>query len=187
MKTLGIAIGSALLAVFFVGLLGWPGTRSPSGAGPTTAAAVSVPEALTLDTHQPPEDARRVFDERFTLDNSVESLATVRAALDDFRALTERCQGESYDALTSNLPHATWRSQNLILLPTTDTIEGTLRKQQYRIAALEYELAQRRHAAREAGIDAVEQAHARYEQAAQAFQAYWDSFNDAVPLNVPEP
>ena len=55
-------------------------------------------------------------------------------------------------------------------------VEGTLRKQEYQINKLNYDLAQKRYKLGEIKNDELQKAKKEYEEGEKKFQVFWDSY-----------
>jgi hypothetical protein len=133
----------------------------------------------SLSPVHPDEPVDYTLNERFSLSNSLERIQQIRNALSSFQQLTETSQPILGDRKMAEIGHTDWETQHLGFHNWVDSVEGTLKKQAYQIAKLEFELAQKQFQDGEITQAALDQKEANYRRAEQDFQAFWNSFNIA--------
>ncbi len=127
----------------------------------------------------PDEPAAATADERFSFDNAISRIEQIKAALSSFRQLTQISQEQIGASAIAPVGNTDWEIQNLGFKNWTGAVEGTLRKQEYQIKKLEFELAQAKFADGEITQSELAQTEAAYQQAEQDFQTFWNSFRIA--------
>lgn len=144
-----------------------------SGVG---AFAFSVPGQLRLTDRHPGEPADYTFNQRFSPRHAVENLRQIEAFLRSFRPLTERCETRLPAGEVKSVGNTERDVQDLGFYNAVKSVEGTVRKQEYLIRRLEYELAKAKYAAGEVGKTGLERKWAAYRSAEKEFQAFWSSY-----------
>lgn len=127
----------------------------------------------------PDESASDTLDQRFSLGNSLERISQIDAALGSFRQLTAKSQTGLAQQEVTAIANTDWETQNLGFHNWVSSVEGTLRKQDYQIKKLEFELAQKQYQDGEIGKAALDQKALAYQKAAREFQTFWNSFRIA--------
>ena len=122
------------------------------------------------------EVARHIFNERFSYDEAQRRLVQINRFLDSFRALTEQYRDRFTTEELRSVGNTGGEMQGLGFYNVPKTVEGTLRKQQYQLKQLEYELAERKYAAGEITVGELGNSRSAYEDAEEEFQTFWDSF-----------
>ncbi|EDX78577.1 hypothetical protein MC7420_7230 [Coleofasciculus chthonoplastes PCC 7420] len=136
-------------------------------------------DSPSLSPIHPDESIDDTLNERFSLSNSLERIQQIRNALSSFQQLTETSQPILGDRKMAEIGHTDWETQHLGFPNWVGSVEGTLKKQAYQIAKLEFELAQKQFQDGEITQAALDQKEANYRRAEQDFQAFWNSFNIA--------
>jgi hypothetical protein len=77
---------------------------------------------------------------RFSAKNAISSLNVVKESLDSFKKIVEAAGAEE-PIILKEYKHTDWEMQNIGLPNMLSSIEGTIRKQSYINAKLEYDLA----------------------------------------------
>jgi hypothetical protein len=143
------------------------------------ALAVPAYGETGLKPVHPDESADYTFNERLSVNNSLESLAAVKSALASFRKLTAAATGKIPRERLAEIGNTGWEIQNLGFVNYVETIKGTLLKQDYLIKKLRYELAQQKSKSGEiTGKDLLE-AKGEFEKAEKQFQGFWNTFGVA--------
>lgn len=123
-----------------------------------TAAQEKEPIAMEpsieedLQQVHPDEDASYTFNTRFSLDNALDRVGQLKRI--------SMPQGEKSMAFTNSV----------------GAIEGTLMKQDYEIKKLDFELAKVLFRDGELTQEQLDQKEAAYNEAVNAFKAFWESF-----------
>jgi len=117
----------------------------------------------SLSPVHPDEPIDYTLNERFSLSNSLERIQQIKQALSTYLTETSQPIGDREMAFHN------W----------VGSVEGTLKKQAYQIAKLEFELAQEQYQDGEISQAVLDQKKASYRRAEQDFQAFWNSFNIA--------
>jgi len=133
----------------------------------------------SLSPVHPDEPIDYTLNERFSLSNSLERIQQIKQALSSFQELTETSQPILGDRKIAEIGHTDWETQYLGFPNWVGSVEGTLKKQAYQIAKLEFELAQEQYQDGKIAQAVLEQKEASYRRAQQDFQAFWNSFNIA--------
>ena len=102
---------------------------------------LSVGGELNLKSHSPDEPSDYTFNKRFSHKNSLWRLNQIREALQSFHKLTEKTRNTLSSDELAAIGNTSPETHLLGFKNWPDAIEGTLRKQQYLIKKLEYELA----------------------------------------------
>ncbi|MBE9129969.1 MULTISPECIES: hypothetical protein [unclassified Coleofasciculus] len=153
-----------------------------AGAGlwwTTSVAQLPAPTDadLSLSPVHPDEPVDSTLNERFSLENSLERVKQIRDALSSFQSLTEKSKPVLGEQATISVGNTDWETQNLGFSNWVGSVEGTLKKQEYQIKKLEFELAQKQYEDGDITKANLDQKEANYRQATQDFQAFWNSFN----------
>lgn len=130
----------------------------------------------TLKQVHPDEPAEYTLNERLSTARSLESLATIRSALDSFRKLTGAAARTMTKEKLSEIGNTGWEMQNMGFVNHVEAVRGTLLKQDYLIKKLTYELAQARAKTGEADQKALSESKREYEKAEKRFREFWDAF-----------
>ncbi|MEQ8972039.1 MAG: hypothetical protein RIE73_16790 [Coleofasciculus sp. C1-SOL-03] len=166
------AIGGLLLIPLASAGLWW----TSSVAQLPQPANVSQDNPSLYPVH-PDEPVDYTLNERFSLSNSLERIQQIRNALSSFQELTEASQPILGDRQMAEIGHTDWETQHLGFHNWLGSVEGTLKKQAYQIAKLEFELAQEQYQDGEISQAILDQKEANYRRAQQDFQSFWNSFN----------
>jgi len=96
-----------------------------------------------------------------------------------FRILTEEAKGKISNQRLKEIGNTDWETQHLGFTNMPRSIEGALRKQDYLIKELCYQLAKEKF--KQKAIDEKELLETKraFEQAERSFQAFWDNFGIA--------
>ena len=143
------------------------------------AISVSAYGDLELKPVHPDESAHYTYNERFSSMRSLESLTTLKSALDSFRKLTETAAGKIPRETLGQIGNTSWEMQHLGFVNHVRTLKGTILKQEYLIKKLRYELAQIKSKLGEINQRDLLQIKREYEKAEGQFQEFWDTFGIA--------
>lgn len=166
------AAGGFMLSIAAAGII---------GAAPVTSlksqpiSSTSV-EQLQLKPVHPDEPAEETLNQRFSPENSQNALKQIDGSLQSFRSLTEKSQATLGKQATAEVSHTDWETQNLGFSNWVGSVEGTLKKQEYQIKKLEFELAQKQYEDKQIPKAVLDQKAATYQTAEQEFQTFWNSF-----------
>ncbi len=134
---------------------------------------------LKLQPIHPDEPVEYTYEQRFSLDIALSSLRKIEASLESFRTLTDEAKGKISGKKLKEIGNTDWETQHLGFKNMPGCIEGALRKQDYLIKELRYQLAKEKlnkKAITEAELLETKRA---FEQAEKSFHAFWDSFRVA--------
>jgi len=143
--------------------------------------AISFPAYSDVDLKSvhPDESAGHTFNERFSSKRSLESLATIKSALNSFRELTETVTDKLPKETLAKIGNTSWEMQNLGFVNHVEAIKGTILKQEYLIKKLTYELAQIKSKSGEMNQRDLSKIKREYENAEKQFQEFWNTFGIA--------
>jgi len=143
--------------------------------------AISFPAygEVDLKSVHPDESADYTYNERFSSKRSLESLTTIKSALDSFRKLTETAANKISKETLSKIGNTSWEMQNLGFVNLVEAVRGTILKQEYLIKKLTYELAQRKSKSGEINQRDLLEIKREYEKAEKQFQEFWNTFGIA--------
>ncbi|MBW4648569.1 MAG: hypothetical protein KME06_07690 [Kastovskya adunca ATA6-11-RM4] len=168
-----LATGALMLIPFMgAGIL----RANSNQRSPDSPVAEGNPSTLTLQSVHPDEPAEYTFDQRFALDNSLNNLKQVEGALSNFQSLTEKSKTALGEQAIASIENTDWESQNLGFPNWVGSVEGTLRKQDYQLKKLEWELAKKQFEDGEITQAVLDAKAANSQKAEQEFQAFWESF-----------
>ena len=134
---------------------------------------------LKLSPVHPDEDVKYTLNQRFGLDHALKSLESVRSSLASFQKLTAESKGKIPDNKLKEIGNTDWEMQNLGFHNHPNSIEGTLRKQDYMIKKLEFELAEAKKELGRCSDTELKSKKDAYEKAEKGFQAFWYEFGVA--------
>lgn len=146
--------------------------EQPSPVPPEGSIAQTPNDGLS--PAHPDEPISYTLNDRFSLDNALESLSRVKGALSSFVQLTE-----SGKPASEEFEYTGWEYQNLGFPNWTGAIEGSLRKQDYQLKKLELELARKQYEDGEISQESLQEKQNAYNLAEGEFQAFWNSFTVA--------
>jgi len=140
--------------------------------------AISFPAygEVDLKSVHPDESAAYTYNERFSSNRSLESLATIKSALDSFRKLTEIAANKISKETLAKIGNTSWEMQNLGFVNHVEAVKGTILKQEYLVKKLTYELAQIKSKSGEINQRDLLEIKREYEKAEKQFQEFWNSF-----------
>ncbi|MFW6296605.1 MAG: hypothetical protein ACOC04_05380 [Halothece sp.] len=125
------------------------------------------------------EPVEETWNQRFSFDSSLERLGQIEGALDSFRTLTETIRTTVGEERISFVGNTSAEVQTLGFPNWVNSVEGTLRKQDYQIQKLEYELAKEQFEDGEISQAELDEKAASYQEAKADFEAFWQQFNIA--------
>lgn len=134
---------------------------------------------LRLQQVHPDEPINYTLLQRFSFNNSLGTIKQIDGALNSFRTLTEKSKPALGSKAVSKIGNTDWETQNLGFTNWVNSVEGTLRKQDYQIKKLEYELAEKQYKDKSISQSVLNQKLAAYRQAKKDFQAFVNSFSIA--------
>ena len=149
-----------------------------TGSGPADQVVLASDRTVTRTAH-PDEAMPETLDQRFSVENSRVRMQQIDAALTSFRQLTETSQKNLGQAEVAKVGNTDWETQNLGFHNWVGAVEGTILKQNARIAQLELELAQQQHADKKIPKAELTQRAMKAQKAAQVFDQFWKSFSIA--------
>ncbi|MCX5810045.1 MAG: hypothetical protein NTX36_11865 [Proteobacteria bacterium] len=137
--------------------------------------ASSAQGELNLRPVHPDEPVGYTYNKRFSFDEAVTSLNTIRLSLESFRLLTEEAKGKISGKRLKEIGNTDWETQNLGFKNMPFCIEGALKKQDYLIKRLQHELA--KYEIKDGRISEKELLEAKksFETAEKSFQTFWDN------------
>ncbi len=131
---------------------------------------------LRLQVH--PDEPVNYMQQRLSFDNSIERIKQIDGALNSFRALTEK----SKPVLGSQAVSEVGNTDGDIQIGFNNwvgSVEGTLRKQDYQIKKLGYQLAQKQYEDKAIPQSVLNQKQAAYNKAEKELQTFVKSFTVA--------
>lgn len=182
-KNLSISRAGLILGLVPLTIAGmiWTVSRHPSRlqenaiAGTTsTSKSVQISQGVSRD-----EPLNSTINERFSLDNALTRIQQIRSALSSFRKLTNQSRQTLGASTIQAVGNTDPEIQTLGFYNWTGAVEGTVRKQEYQIKKLEYELAQKQYQDGEISQAELNKKFSEYESAQKSFQAFLRSFNIA--------
>jgi hypothetical protein len=138
--------------------------------------SISIYGQLRLKDRHPDEPASYTFNERFSAKRAIAHLKQIDGSLQSFRLLTELGKTKFSQAEMAKIGHTEPDAQTLGFYNLVHAIEGTVRKQEYQIKKLEYELAQAKFDDGKIRAKEFAQKKFAYQKAEKDFQAFWDKF-----------
>lgn len=134
---------------------------------------------LKLQPIHPDEPVEYTYEQRFSLDIALSSLRKIEASLESFRTLTDEAKGKISGKKLKEIGNTDWETQHLGFKNMPGCIEGALRKQDYLIKELRYQLAKEKLNKKAITEAELLEAKRAFEQAEKSFHAFWDSFRVA--------
>ena len=119
------------------------------------------------------------LEEAFSLDESLYRVDQVRDSLDSFAKLTEKSKTKLSQDILNQIGNTGWEIQTLGFYNWSNTIEGTLRLQDYRIKKLELELAIAKYEKDELTKKEVEKFLKAFNEANAEIQSFINSYTVA--------
>ncbi|MEW5922311.1 MAG: hypothetical protein AB1796_15495 [Bacillota bacterium] len=119
------------------------------------------------------------LDEIFTLTDSLFRVQQVKDALESFKELTEKSKGKLTQRELEEIGNTSWEMQYLGFHNWMNSLEGTLRKQDYLIKKLELELARKQYEVGEIAEDELKQKETLFLLSKNEFQLFIDAYRIA--------
>lgn len=116
-------------------------------------------------------------DREFSLDEGLFAVEVTRECLQSFRKLTEEAKGKISKAKMKEIGNTEWDMQVLGFHNHSGTLEGTLKKQDFLIKQLQFELVQCQAKEGSAKEEDVQQARKALEASRKAFQEFKKNFH----------
>ncbi|MGD1914050.1 MAG: hypothetical protein ACFB2X_25390 [Rivularia sp. (in: cyanobacteria)] len=175
-SVIAAAAGGFMLFVAITGIL--QGAPVTARLGQHSFDSTKVAD-LPLQKVHPDEPINDTLQQRFSFENSKGRIKQIDGALNSFRTLTEKSKPALGSKAVSIVGNTDWETQNLGFNNWLGAVEGTLRKQDYQIKKLEYQLAQKQYEDKAISQAILNQKQAAYRQAKEDFQAFVNSFSVA--------
>ncbi len=115
----------------------------------------------------------------FSLEQSIYRIEQVREGLESFKKLTEKSKTKITKDILDQVGNTGWEIQTLGFYNWPNTIEGTLKIQDYQISKLEFELAIEKYEKDKIAKEDVEKTKEKYENAKNEMQKFLDSYTIA--------
>ena len=112
----------------------------------------------------------------FSLEQSIYRIDQVREALESFKKLTEKSKAKISKEVLDQVGNTGWEIQTLGFYNWPNTIEGTLKLQNYEIKKLEFELAIGKYENDKLSKEDVEKVQEQYENAKDELKNFLDSY-----------
>jgi hypothetical protein len=136
---------------------------------------------LQLKGHDrvPDESANETYSQRFSLGNAITCTKQIDRALRSFVMLTKLSKKKLTEAEVRRVGNTESDIQTLGFQNWVGAVEGTLRKQNYQIAKLEYELAVAQRKTGSVSASTLKQKQTAYRKAEKDFKGFWNRFGIA--------
>lgn len=165
-----LGIGLVVSAVAVAAVRQQSGT---STSVPTDPGAVGY---LNLSKRHPSgNDGPTEFSSGYAAPAALQGLEQMQEFLTSFKRLTEASRKTLTATQLKNVGNTGREMQSLGFHNIPLVVEGTLRKQEYQIAQLEYQLALIKRDKGEASTEDVSRARVAYADATTRFQKFWDT------------
>jgi hypothetical protein len=115
-------------------------------------------------------------DQEFLLEEGLFALENIRGCLRSFRKLTEAAEDKIPKAQWKEIGNTDWEMQELGFSNNPNILEGTLKKQDFLIQQLRWELIKRRVKEGTAGEKDLQEARKAMEASQKAFQEFKENF-----------
>ncbi len=125
------------------------------------------------------EPVKYTFNNRFSFDHAIESLSSIRNMLTSFTILTEQTRKIIPEEKMNEIGYTSREEQTLGFGNTPNAVEGALRKQEYLIKKLRYELAGYKLKSGEINQDLYKKVEKEYQDEKASFQNFWNEFQIA--------
>jgi hypothetical protein len=168
------ATGGFMLSIAIAGILRAAPVTGLNVQPNSNATQVSD---LRLKPVHPDEPVSYTLNERFSVENSMRVLPQIKGALKSFHTLTEKSKSALGEKALSDVGNTDWEVQNLGFANWVSSIEGTIKRQDYQMKKLEFELAKKQYEDKQVAKAVLDQKTASYREAEQEFQKFWNSFN----------
>jgi len=130
---------------------------------------------LKLKPIHPQETVAETLNQRFSLENALANIESIKGWLDSFRRLTAAAKGKLTARAWKDIGNTDWETQELAFSNLPPAIEGALRYQNWLLKKARYELALAEMRAARSPAPATEQARREMEQAEKDFREFWDT------------
>lgn len=125
------------------------------------------------------EPVKYTFNNRFSFDSAIESLRGIRNMLSSFTILTEQARKSIPKEKMNEIGYTSGEEQTLGFSNTPNAVEGALRKQEYLIKKLRYELAGYKLKSGEINQDLYKKIEKEYQDEKASFKIFWNEFQIA--------
>ena len=169
-KYSALVLVAALLAAFVVGSRNF-GLFSRAG----TPNGKLSEEGLSLSPISPDEPVDYTLNQRFSRKNALDRTTQISNALSSFQQLTLKAQPVLGDAAIREVDNTSQEIQSIAFPNWVGAVEGTIRKQDYQIKKLEFELAQKKYEDGEIDRATLDTKSEHYQLTKQEFQTFWES------------
>ena len=132
-------------------------------------------EGLSLSPISPDEPVNYTFNQRFSRKNALDRTTQISNALSSFQQLTLKAQLVLGDAAIQEVDNTSQEIQSIAFPNWVGAVEGTIRKQDYQIKKLEFELAQKKYEDGEIDRATLDAKSEHYRLTIQDFQTFWES------------
>jgi hypothetical protein len=150
--------------------------RQQSGASTSVPSDPTAVGYLSLSKRHPDGSAGPAeFSFGYSAPVALQRLEQMQEFLTSFKRLTEVSRKTLTATELKNVGNTSREMQSLGFHNIPLVVEGTLRKQEYQIAQLEYQLALIKRDKGEASTEDVGRARAAYADATARFQRFWDT------------
>ncbi len=130
---------------------------------------------IKINKIHPDEPVQTTLDKRFSLQNSLICLKNIEGALSSFKKLTEKSRLKLGKTETAKVGNTDWEIQNLGFSNWQGAIEGCIRKQDYEIKQLQYELAEEKYRDGLISKEELKKSNQALKKAEQEFTKFWNS------------
>jgi hypothetical protein len=134
---------------------------------------------LQLKPIHPQESVAETLKQRFSLENALANIESIRSWLDSFRRLTLAAKGKIATAAWKEIGNTEWDIQNLGFANLPSAVTGTIRYQNYLLKQALHQLAMVEERAGRGSPQGTEHARMELAQAEREFQQFWDSLSVA--------
>jgi hypothetical protein len=124
----------------------------------------------------PKKDGEQIYNNAFTVQSALEDIKAIASALSSFTKLTAISRKTMTKDKLREIGNTDGDIQDNGFWNWLGAVEGTLRKQEYQINKLNYDLAQKRYKLGEIKNDELQKAKKEYEEGERKFQVFWDSY-----------
>ena len=114
------------------------------------------------------------FETEYSTAVALQRLSQIEAFLASFARLTDRAEGRLTPSELRVIGNTDSEIQTIGFHNIPLIVEGTLRKQEYQLRQVEYELAQLRHVHGKIPAEELDRAKRAYAEATKRFQTFWD-------------
>jgi hypothetical protein len=125
------------------------------------------------------ESVEYTYNKRFSFEDAIEDINSIRNMLGSFRNLTEESRKYISKEKLNMIGYTSGEMQMLGFANNPNAVEGALRKQEYLIKKLRYELAKYQLKAKNIEQAQFKEIEKEYQQERTSFQEFWNSFQIA--------